>query len=76
MSGRKPKFCTKIPHKTEKDARAHMLRALRNNGGKKYGKVRVYQCDVCGHWHFGHMNDISKDKRYRANMVAKETVHG
>lgn len=50
-------FCSKTPHKSEKDATRHMLHQMRRNGHKSGGTVRVYCCDVCGYWHFGHVYD-------------------
>lgn len=70
-------WCGKTLHKTEKDARRHMLHLL-NKQGKRYGKIQVYHCKICDKWHFGHRADwqTGKGNSFRARMVTKETVHG
>ena len=71
------KWCGKTSHPTEKAARRSMIDTL-SKCGKKYGKVRVYCCKVCGHWHFGHKPDPGSRQKDqpRAKIVTKETVHG
>ena len=51
------KICWKHQHKTEKDARRHMIRCMQLGGKKPNAKVSVYQCDTCGYWHFGHQRE-------------------
>lgn len=50
-------FCTKTQHKSAKAARRHMKSLLSRRGHQRNkqdkGKVSVYQCDICGFWHWG-----------------------
>ena len=71
------RWCGKTPHKTEKDARRHMIHLL-SKQGKRYGKINVYHCKICDRWHFGHRPDRGSRQKDmpRAKIVTKETVHG
>lgn len=54
------RICWKHQHKTEKEARRHMIRRMQKDGKKHGSKVQVYRCEVCGHWHFGHHRDNAR----------------